>query len=253
MNLRDVIKLEEDMFPKTFTNYIEKDFGFLFFNEQTKNSWDSNHALIYKSKITDLDQVLDVITAFYKDKNINPNIYQAMEDEGFFKEKEDIFQKHGYKVWVEGPNKFMVMTSENTIKSNHLLDITLLQEWDERIATDICIPSDESHEIEVVKNSIANKDYSVFVGYHNGKAVGITYFHRSDDCTRFDYVIVTQEERGKGYARELLSFVTDYCRKEKLKNCFQWPAHSTSERICYEAGFRELFSAEAGRASYGGK
>lgn len=251
MNNIKAIKLEEDMFPKAFTNFIEKDFGILFYNEHNKNSYDSNHALIYKNKIRDLGSVLDFITEFYTNMNINPNIYQAVEDEGYFKENEAIFKKYGYSVWVEGPNNFMILTDENNIKSNNQLDIKLITEWDERIAADICIPSKESHEIEVIKSSINCTNHRVFVGYKESKAVAITYFHISEyDCCRFDYIIVSKDYRNKGYARELLSYVTDFCRENNLKNCFQWPAHKTSETICYEAGFRHLFSAEAGRASY---
>jgi GNAT superfamily N-acetyltransferase len=251
MNNIKGIKLEEDMFPKTFTNFKEKDFGIMFYNEHSKNSYDSNHALIYKRKITNLGSVLDSITEFYTKLNISPSIYQAITDEGYFKENEAIFNKHNYLVWIEGPNNFMVLTAENNIKNSNQLDIKLVTEWDERIATDICIPSNESHEIEVIKNSISSTGHKVFVGYKESKAVAITYFHASQyNCCRFDYIIISKDYRKKGYARELLSYVTDFCRENNLKNCFQWPAHKTSERICYEAGFRHLFSAEAGRASY---
>ncbi|WBW95851.1 GNAT family N-acetyltransferase [Oceanirhabdus sp. W0125-5] len=254
MNNIKVIKIEEDMFPKTFSKFEERDFGILFYNEQNKNSYDSNHAVIYRNKIEDLGLVLDFITEFYTKMNIAPNIYQAVEDEGYFKEKETIFKKHGYSIWIEGPNNFMVLTAENNIKSSNNLEIKLITEWDERIAMDICIPSNESHEIEVIKNGINSNKYRVFVGYKENKAVAITYFHISEyDCCRFDYIIISKGYRKKGYARELLSYVTDYCRENYLMNCFQWPAHETSERLCYEAGFRHLFSAEAGRASYNTK
>ncbi len=251
MNIIKAIKLEEDTFPKTFTNFSKKDFGILFYNENNKTSYDSNHALIYKNLISDLGSVLDFITKFYTRLDIKPNIYQAIEDEGYFKSNEAIFNQHGYSIWVEGPNNFMVLAAENNIKSKNQLDIKLITEWDERIASDICIPSNESHEIEVIKNSISCEKYRVFIGYVESKAVAITYFHTSEyDCCRFDYILISKDFRKKGYARELISYVTNFCRENKLMNCFQWPAHKTSERICYEAGFRHLFSAEAGRASY---
>ena len=144
-----------------------------------------------------------------------------------------------------------MLTAENQIKRSSQPDIRLIAEWDSRIASDICIPSDESHEIEVIKSSIKCKNYKVFVGYIEDKAVAITYFHTSEyNCCRFDYIIVSNDYRGKGYAREILSYVTDFCRENNIKNCFLWPAHKTSERICYEAGFRHQFYSEAGRATY---
>ena len=254
MDIIKAIMFEEDMFPKAFTNFIEKDFGILFYNEENKNSYDSNHGLICKSRITDLGSVLDYITEFYTKKNIRPNIYQATEDEEYFTENEAIFKEHGYELHIEGPNNFMLLTAENIIKSSNELDIRLITEWDESIAADICIPSGESHEIEVIKSSIKSKNHRVFVGYTDGKAVAITYFHISEyNCCRFEYIIVSKDFRNKGYGRELLSYVADFCRENNVKNCFTWPAHKTSEKICYEAGFRYLFHAEAGRATYKGK
>lgn len=49
---------EEDEFPKLFADYVETDYGILFFNEANKDSYDSNHAVIYPERITDLAGVL---------------------------------------------------------------------------------------------------------------------------------------------------------------------------------------------------
>jgi len=245
---------EEDEFPKTFTNFEERDFGILFYNEQNKLSYDSNHALIYKENITDLTKVLNEITDFYVSKQIHPSIYQAAEDDGYFITNKTIFKDHGYRVWEDEAKKFMILSAENKLNDNitNQLDIKLVTEWDERIATDICIPSDEAYEIEVAKNSIKSDKHRVFVGYKGEKAIALTYFHISEkyNCCRFDYIMISKDYRKRGYARELLSYVTDYCREHKIENCFQWPAHETSERICYEAGFRTMFTIDAGRASY---
>ena len=71
MNLRDCY-IEEDLFPKIFTDYEEREYGILFFNTDNKDSYDSNHAVIYKDKIRDLQHVLSDITEFYKEKGCSP-------------------------------------------------------------------------------------------------------------------------------------------------------------------------------------
>ena len=70
MNLSDCY-LEEDLFPKIFTDYEERSYGILFYNEDNKDSFDSNHAVIYKDKTDDLSSVLSDIIYFYTSKN-NP-------------------------------------------------------------------------------------------------------------------------------------------------------------------------------------
>ena len=89
MDLRDCY-IEEDLFPKIFTDYEEREYGILFFNTDNKDSYDSNHAVIYKDKIHDLQHVLSDITEFYKEKGCSPIIYQSMLDDNWF---DEIFQR----------------------------------------------------------------------------------------------------------------------------------------------------------------
>lgn len=48
----------------------EREYGYLFYDNLNKESFDSNHALIYREKVNDLYHVLDDIIAFYLEKNI---------------------------------------------------------------------------------------------------------------------------------------------------------------------------------------
>lgn len=251
MDLKKRIELEEDLFPKIFTNYIDKEYGGLFYNEGNKVSYDSNHALIYKDKVVNLEKTLNDITDFYMSKGINPNIYQASEDNGYFESNEEIFLSCGYNVWTEESLDLMVLANENRITKTKNLDIKIVSEWDERIATDICIPCEEEYEIEVIKSGIKAKNEIVFVAYKNDKAVAITYIHTSEfDVCRYDYILVAKGERNKGYARELVSYVVEYCKDKNIENCFTWPAHRGSQKILEEAGFESFFHINIARASY---
>ena len=82
----DKIYEEEDLFPREITFWEERKYGFLFYNEGNKDSYDSNHAVIFKNKISDLNQVLDDIVKFYIEKGIKPVIYQSVSDEGYFED-----------------------------------------------------------------------------------------------------------------------------------------------------------------------
>ena len=44
----------------------------------------------------------------------------------------------------------------------------------------------------------------------------------------------------------------EYCKENKIENCFLWPDGETAERIYCEAGFGYLETKLAGRASYVG-
>lgn len=67
MNLEKIFR-EEDLFPREFVNFEAREYGILFYDEINKDSYDSNHAVIFSHKILDLDAVLADVTAFYKKK-----------------------------------------------------------------------------------------------------------------------------------------------------------------------------------------
>jgi hypothetical protein len=250
MNLQEAILKEELEFPKLFASIEEKEYGILFFNEDDRNSHDSNHAILYPDRIIDFEQVILDIKAFYLKRNLIPRIYQPFTD-GYFSDREAVLTKNKYHVEIFGKSKFMLLSAENTIHVQRRLDIRRITKWNEQIASDVYLPSGEDYAVEVEKNSLKNNCYYLFAGYLGREIAALVSFHKSEHpCTRFDYIETAPKFRGNGYARELLSYTADYCRKNNLLNCFQWPAHKTSEKICYEAGFRTLFEAGTGEAVY---
>ena len=241
------IRQEEIDFPKRFASYAERDYGILFYMPDNKDSYDGNHACIYPEKIRDLGLVLEDITDFYGKLGIRASIYHPYKKD-YFKDNEAILNAHGYTYTPEEDHRVMLLTAENTIKESGRLDIRVLTEWDERIATDILIPGGEPWEVEVTKKRIEQDGAYLFVGYLENRAVVYTDIHKSDyGNTRFDYIVTAKKHRGKGYAGELLGFVVEYCKKNQFPMCWQWAG--PSEHICYRAGFREMFTMEGGFAS----
>ena len=242
------IKQEEIDFPRLFASYKEKPYGVLYYMEDNKESYDGNHACLYPEKITDLGAVLEEITAFYAACGIHrPSIYHPYE-KGYFEKHKEILEAHGYTHVSKPDHRVMLLTAENVIKPANRLEITVSTAWDERVATDILIPSGEPWEIEVTKKRLQQDGTYLFVGAVDGKAVVYTDIHISrHGNTRYDYIVTAKEHRGKGYAGELLSFVVEYCKAHNFPMCWQWAG--PSEHICYRAGFREAFTMEAGYAA----
>lgn len=240
------IKHEEMDFPKLFAEYENREYGILYYMEDNKDSYDGNHACIYPEKIIDFDAVINEITEFYDNKGIVASIYHPYV-KSYFKNNEAVLKKYGYTN-VEKPDHIvMILTAENQISDIKRLKICVKTEWDDVIAKDILIPSGEPWEIAATKKRLTNPNTYLFIGYLNNRAVVYTDIHVSNHGnTRFDYIVTAKTERGKGYASELLSFVVEYCKKNKLPTCWQWAG--PSESICYKAGFREVFTMEAGYA-----
>lgn len=248
MHLEKIYK-EEDLFPREITFWEEREYGFLFYNEDNKDSYDSNHAVIFKNKISDLNQVLDDIVKFYIEKGMKPVIYQSVSDEGYFEDIKSILSDYGFESWSES-QKYMVLSERNTITLNTAITVRKISKWQEQYGTEIFEKAEEPWEIPVAKKSLDNSNTLFFVAYYKGKPVGMTYAHVRDDVCRVDYLLVSKEHRNIGVGRALINSFVEYCKTEQIENCFLWPDGETAERIYYEAGFRHVDTRRAGRACY---
>jgi len=250
MNLiENIIKTEQE-FPKIFTNTLEKDYGILFFNEENRISHDSNHAILYPERISDIEGVILEIRDFYLKKGLEPRIYHPFTD-GYFEQHRAIFEQHGFIIHKYGLNRFMVLEKDNHIKVNGNLIIKRITEWDNRIEKDIYAPDNDIFTPIVIRNCLNDESYCCFVGYIDGKAVSTASIYYSKyGCARIDSVETAQTHRKKGYSREVISYIVEYHKQHSKVPLFLWPANDTADKIYTEAGFSPLFQSEAGEAVF---
>jgi len=250
MLIEDIQSCETN-FPELFAKKITKEYGFIYYNDENKGSYDSNHAILFPDCITNLANVLDDITQFYLDKNITPRIYQLFINR-YFETNKEIFINKGYVVNEYGINKYMLLGKSNSLIIKDHTKCQLLRQWDQDIEEHIFIPSGEEYEIPVVKKYLDKKNCFIFVGYYKNAPVSISYIHRdiNKDVTRFDYILTTTKYRKMGFGVELLNYIINYCYINNIYNCYQWPANTFSEKMCYKAGFRTLFESQSAEAIY---
>lgn len=247
MNI-DKIFREEDLFPREFAKYEERDYGMLFYDESNKDSYDSNHAVIFQDKITDLGAVLADVTMFYQSKGQSPIVYQAIAEEGYFAKNKDTFVKHGFKTWEE-EIRFMVPVEENHLITNPEILVKRVTKWEDTFALEIFEKAGEPWEIGVAKRMIKNPNTIFYVAYYKNHPVGMTYVHVRDGVCRYDYILVSKEHRRIGMARALMNTLVEYCKEQGIEICYLWPAGESAERIYVEAGFRTVAVKKAGRAA----
>ena len=247
MNLDKIFK-EEDLFPREFVNFEAKEYGILFYDETNKDSYDSNHGVIFKHKIEDLDTVLDEVTAFYESKGLKPMLYQATAEEGYFVSNADVFAKHGFKSWEE-ELRIMVPAVANRLVPNPEITVKRVSEWDDSFASEIFVKAEEPWEIGVAKRMIKNPNTVFLVAYYKEQPVGMTYVHVRNGVCRFDYILVSKEYRRVGVGRTLMHALVEYCKKEGIENCYLWPADDGAQRIYAEAGFQIVAVKKTGRAA----
>ena len=241
--------VEEDLFPREITPYETRYYGLLFYNEENKDSFDSNHAIIFRENIYDIEAVLNDIISFYKAKGIRPNIYQSIREEGFFGEIENVLEEYGFEYWTE-EQKYMVLSEKNKIIPNSQIFVRKVTEWKEEYGIEIFEKAGEPWEIDVAKRALMNSNTLFFVAYYMGKPVGMTHCHLTNGVCRVDYLLVSKEHRNIGVGRAIINSFVEYCHINQIDDCYLWPDGDSAEKIYYEAGFRYVETKQAGRATY---
>lgn len=98
----------------------------MFYDDNNKQSHDSNHVILYPENITDIEYVLRDIKDFYLRKSITPRIYQAFIT-GYLEKYRDILENLGYEIELYGTSRFMLLNDVNNINVKKELVIKRLQ------------------------------------------------------------------------------------------------------------------------------
>ncbi len=246
MDLRKIYT-EEDLFPREIARCERRSYGLLFYCEENRDSYDSNHAVIYRRNVADIRQVLAEIVRFYSEKGIRPMLYQSISDDGYFNEIKQELTDFGFSVWEE-PQNYMILSEKNTISPSPAIVVRKESLWKEEYGTEIFEKAGEPWEIGVVKASLMNKNTLFFVAFYGDKPVGMTHAHVTDGVCRVDYLLVSKEYRNIGVGRALIHAFVEYWKDKSVTDCYLWPDGETAEKIYSEAGFRTVEVKQAGRA-----
>ena len=238
---------EEDLFPREFTHAIERPWGTLFHNADNPDSYDSNHALIYRDRTADLSTALHEIVDFYRARGLRPIIYQSIMDDGWFGEIAQELAAAGFRSWQEAQH-WMVLQEDSGITAS--ADVRRVTRWTEDLAVHLYQAAGEPWEIAVARTQLQRENTIYFAAYVADKPVGAIYGHVNDEgICRIDYLLVATAHRGKGLGRALTHAFVSHCRRENIP-CALWPDGDTPRRIYEEAGFRFVGTRQAGRASW---
>jgi len=246
---REKMYAEEDLFPREITSWEERDYGILFYNVENKDSFDSNHAVLFQERVHDAESVLKDIVAFYRAKGIRPTIYQSIREEGYFEEIGRELTACGFEYWTE-PQRYMVLSGSSMVVPAPGIAVEKISEWKDEFRTGIFERAGEPWETDVAKRALMNSNTLFFVACVQGQPVGMTHCHVTDGICRVDYLLVSKMHRNMGVGRALISSFVEYCRRNHIENCYLWPDGETAEKIYSEAGFRYVETKYAGRATY---
>ncbi|MDR0903491.1 MAG: GNAT family N-acetyltransferase [Ruminococcus sp.] len=70
--------------------------------------------------------------------------------------------------------------------------------------------------LEAMKNQVENDGYIYYILQKNGVDLGYTAIAKRGETLFLSKAYIKKEHRGKGYFREIVNFLTEYCQKQNL-------------------------------------
>ncbi len=122
---------EEDLFPGEFAPAEARPWGVLYCDPDNPESYDSNHALVFRDRVTDLPAVLAEIAAYYRARGRKAILYQSILDDGWFGELAVELAAAGYRSWQEAQH-WMVLRERSAITAR--ADIRRVTVWTDDLA-----------------------------------------------------------------------------------------------------------------------
>ena len=167
---------EEDLFPREFTQVFPRPWGNLYYSAHNPDSYDSNHALLYRDRVDDLPGTLREIADFYLSRGLHPVIYQSILDDGWFGEIAPALAEAGFRSWQE-EQTYMILREPSAIVPDPAIGVRQEACWQDAFGTHIFEAAGEPWEIPVVRRQMENEGTRFFVARIGGLPVGMIYGH----------------------------------------------------------------------------
>ena len=243
MIMQDTVRkiLEADnQYYKSFADFINTDYGILYYNTDDPEWTDFNHACVLNyNKASDFGAIIKDIKNFYISKDLRPFIYSD-----FTRGQRELMQadliENGFIIEDNyGGQTFVIHTSECKINAPYTLEFKKISNGGD-LSCIYKIMKDKE-DAEDIETRFKNPGFSLFVGYLSDDTPVVTAdLECFDGIVLLDDVETAEEYQGKGYARQMIRFLVDYHYKNHQQSLlYLYYDNPVAGRIYSEAGFTE--------------
>ena len=206
INIQKIIETEIN-FCSLFSNEIKTEFGKTFWNTANPLSWDSNHAVITRTRM-DYAPVINQIEHFYLNHRLTPRIYYSFHPEE--NRILSLMEKHNWTI----DNLDYTFYVHSKSKAPADIDATCFFEFktytDDIKTIYLSDPNEGMWMVTVLNIGLARQNVSVVGLKSKGKVVGLYELHNRNGITRVDSVIIHHSHRGKGFGKHLAQHLIHY-------------------------------------------
>ncbi len=237
-NMEDLID-KEIHFPQDFADSIINSYGILYYNDDNKDSWDSNHAII-TDLTSDLDHAFQEILSFYSSKQIIPRIFASMQA----KELDILqpyFDKYQFHLAYQNLNQYFLWQKPSDVRIVQNITFQRIYELTPDVNA-IIFSDDDGGEwtVKVIERHLKLPSFHLLVGFVEDKPVTIASLKIMEHYSRVDDVITHVKYRGKGYGRSLMHFLVDYHNQISDNYLYLYASNPVAIKNYIMCGFVDL-------------
>jgi GNAT superfamily N-acetyltransferase len=228
----------ENLFPQTFADVEERDWGVLFVTPTIPDSYDGNHACVL-SRGCDPAAVVEEIITFYQGRGLTPRVNYVAAD-GDHPQLRQALRGAGFTIGYEDDMQMYLYQGPSRIEPNPAVQTRRIDSVDGQMLEALAAVENQ-RMAGVVQRRSSRPDGWLFVGEVAGEVASVGLMERVAHTCRVDELHTAQRHRRKGCARAVVhAMVTWYERAQIHEPLYLWPASPLAARIYVDAGFVKL-------------
>ncbi|MBT2682210.1 GNAT family N-acetyltransferase [Bacillus sp. ISL-37] len=238
----------------TFTARHDREWGFLFINENQPVYYDANHAHVRKP-VEHPANVVEEVISFYQEKNIIPRfyIYTPAEQPALLRELKS--KGFGYE---ELPSPVQLWDQKvMNLERNDAISIEEVTEanYQEALEIECSIKEIGGREVreKALKEEFDHPAYQHFLLRYNGVACSTACIFAHGRQARMESVATLEEYRGKGLIGYIIQHIQQVVEKQGFENLWVFPINERVEKVYNRYGFDTVMTLTTGHAFLGGK
>ncbi len=228
---------------------VERDWGYIFYDDTNPNYYESNHAHVLEI-VTNPEKVVEEVIDFFQHKQITPRFYIYRLPEQ--KELVAVLIERDFE--LERFNDAVQRWNHSLLKLESISDIEIeIVDWnnfDDALRVQGSIEEFGGEEVsgKVFTRDFNDPMYLQFLLRYRGQPAAVASLFIAQQQGLLENLATLEKFRGKSLIGRLIYYIQDYSRKYKLKDLWMIPINQRVEAVYQKYGFETIGYLEVGHA-----
>jgi N-acetylglutamate synthase-like GNAT family acetyltransferase len=238
----------------SFTQYMEREWGILFYNAAQPDYYDANHAHIHHS-VKNPDEVIKEVLSFYESRGLLPRFYiynLDVQGELILKLKAHHF---GYEELISTVQVWDQQVVESTHSEEISIEVVTSENYSEALEIECSIQEFGGRAVreKAFEQEFHSPMFTYYLLRSNGAACATACLFTGGNQARVESVATLEEYRGRGLIGHLLRHIQKEAVKKNIENLWVFPINEKIEKVYHKYGFQTIEKLTMGHAFLGGK